>query len=120
MAKQMSFSKYGNQVMPHFRERLSKAESTEDLKKFFVYTSRELLERIFAGELEIDYEDIALNPKDSPHFILSDKLREDPRFTASWRDSDLKNILADLAGTVMKHYIHLEKNPEKTEAKIRM
>lgn len=120
MAKQISFSKYGNQVLPHFRERLNKAESTEDLKKFFVYISRELLERIFAGEVAIDYEDIALNPKSSPHFTLSAKLLADPRFTASWRDSDLKNILTNLADTVMKRYIHLEKNPEKTEAKIRM
>ncbi len=36
MSKQISYSKYGNQVLPHFRERLNKAESTEDLKKFFV------------------------------------------------------------------------------------
>jgi hypothetical protein len=120
MAKQISFSKYGNQVLPHFRERLSKAESTEDLKKFFVYISRELLERVFAGELEIDYEDISLDPKGVPHFIVSEKLMADPRFTASWQDSDLKNILTGLAGTTMKRYAHLEKNPEKTEAKIRM
>ncbi len=120
MAKQISYTKYGNQILPHFRERLNLAESTEDLKKFFVYTSRDLLERIFAGELEINYEDIALNPKASPHFTLSEKLIADPRFISSWRDSDLKNIMADLAGTVMKRYIHLEKNSGKTEAKIRM
>lgn len=120
MAKQISFSKYGNQVLPHFRERLNRAESTEDLKKFFVYTSRELLEQIFAGELEIDYEDISLNTRGTPHFSLSDKLMADPRFTASWQDSDLRNILTYLASTAMKRYIHLEKNPGKTEAKIRM
>jgi len=120
MSRQISFSKYGNKVLPHFRERISKAESTEDLKKFFVYTTRELLTGVFAGELQLNYEDVALAPKTPPHFILSDRLLADPRFAASWKDSDLANILGSLAGKAMKRYIHLEKNPAKSVAKIRM
>ena len=120
MTKQISFSKYGNQVLPHFRERLSKAESTEDLKKFFVYTSRELFAQIFAGGVEINYEDISLTPNDPPHYTISERLMADRRFTDTWKDSDLKRIMADLAGAAMKRYTHLARNPGKTEAKIRM
>jgi hypothetical protein len=120
MSKQISYSKYSNQVLPHFRERISKAESTEDVKKFFVYTTRELLAGVFSGELKLDYEDVALAPRTSPHYTLSDRLLADPRFSASWHDSDLATILGNLAGTAMKRYIHLEKNPAKSQAKIRM
>ena len=120
MSRQISFSKHGNKVLPHYRERISKAESTEDLKKFFVYTSRELFGEVFCGKIEIDYDDIALTPKDPPFYTLSDKLMADPNFTDCWRDSDLRKIVGDLAGTAMKRYIHLEKNPAKSQSKIRM
>ena len=120
MSKQISFTKYGNQVLPQFRERLNKAESTEDLKKFFVYTTRELFKGVFAGELQINYEDVALAPKTPPHFTLSDRLLADPLFSGSWKDSDLPTIMTNLAGTAMKRYVHLEKNPAKSEAKIRL
>lgn len=120
MSKQISFTKYGNQVLPLFRDRINKAESTEDVKKFFVYTTRELFDGVFAGELELDYEDVALAPKTPPHFILSDRLQADSRFSASWKDSDLPTILGHLADTAVKRYTHLEKNTDKTQMKIRM
>ena len=120
MSKQISFTKHGNQVLPHFRERISKAESTEDVKKFFIYTTRELFEGVFAGELELDYEDVALTPQSSPHFALSARLLADARFAASWYDSDLPTILGHLADTAVKRYTHLEKNPAKSQSKIRM
>jgi hypothetical protein len=120
MNKQISFTKYGNQVLPHFRERISKAESTEDVKKFFIYTARELFAGVFAGELELDYEDVALTPKTAPHFTLSDRLLADARFAASWHDSDLPTIIGHLADTAVKRYTRLEKNPAKSQAKIRM
>lgn len=120
MSKQISFTKYSNQVLPHYRERISKAESTEDVKKFFVYTTRELFAGVFAGELEFDYEDVALTPKTPPHFFLSARLLGDSRFAASWKDSDLSTILGHLADTAVKRYAHLEKKPAKILTKIRM
>jgi hypothetical protein len=120
MGKQISFTKYSNQVLPHFRDRINKAESTEDVKKFFVYTTRELFAGVFAGELELAYEDVALAPKTPPHFTLSDRLLADSRFSSSWKDSDLATILGHLADTAVKRYVHLERNSDKTQAKIRM
>ena len=119
MTRQISFSKYGNKVLPAFRNRINQAESTEDLKKFFVYTIKELFDDIFTGELKFDYEDIALNTSSSPNYTLSEQLLADEKFIPSWKDSDLPKIVGDLAATAMKRHKHLAKNPAKSEAKIR-
>ena len=39
MARQLSFSKYEQELRPELRQNLNIAESTEDVKKFFVYTT---------------------------------------------------------------------------------
>ena len=46
MTKQISFSKYEQKVLPNFRQKISQSESIEDVKKFFIYTVKELLESI--------------------------------------------------------------------------
>jgi hypothetical protein len=119
MTRQISFSKYGKKVLPSFRNKINQAESTEDLKKFFVYTIKDLFDEIFTGQIELFYEDIVLNPSASPNFRLSERLLASKVFAASWRDSDLPKIVGNLATTAVKHYIHLDKNPAKSEAKIR-
>jgi hypothetical protein len=119
MTRQISFSKFGNRVLPAFRNKINKAESTEDLKKFFVYTIKDLFDNVFTGELDFDYEDIALDPSSSCNFTISERLLDDGIFVASWKDSDLPKIVGDLAGTAMNRYKHLGKNPAKSEAKIR-
>jgi hypothetical protein len=43
MTKQIFFSKYEQKVLPNFRQKINEAESTEDVKKFFIYTVKELL-----------------------------------------------------------------------------
>ena len=42
MARQLSFSKYEQELRPELRQNLNIAESTEDVKKFFVYTIQKL------------------------------------------------------------------------------
>jgi hypothetical protein len=120
MTRQTSFSKYGKKVLPSFRNKINHAESTEDLKKFFVYTIKELFDDIFTGQVDISYEDIVLIPSASPSYRLSERLLASEVFASSWRDSDLPKMVGDLATTAVKHYIHLDKNPAKSEAKIRM
>lgn len=120
MTRQLSFTKCGNKIMPGFRNKINKAESTEDLKKFFVYTIRDLFNDVFTGQIDIDYEDVMLDPSSSCKFTLSKRLLDDGLFVSSWNDSDLAKIVGNLAATAMKRYIHLDKNPAKSEAKIRM
>jgi hypothetical protein len=120
MTNQKSFTKYEHKVLPNFRQQISKAESTEDVKKFFVYTARELFEEISDGNLDIEYEDIALNPHGAPQYTVSGRLLSNENFASVWKDSDLPAVVSRLAESAMSRYKHLEKHPEKTSAKIRM
>lgn len=119
MTRQISFSKHGNKVLPNFRNKINQAESTEDLKKFFVYTIKDLFDDIFTGQVDFNYEDIVLNPSSSPNYSLSERLLASEVFASSWKDSDLPKIVGDLARTAMHRYVHLAKKPAKSESKIR-
>lgn len=121
MTKQLSFSKYENAVLPDFRQKINHAESAEDLKKFFAYTAKELFEYIFSGEkIKFEYNDISFMPEDAPHYTVSERLLKSTEFKSVWNNSDLPHVFARLAKRAVNRYKHLEKHPEKTEAKIRM
>lgn len=120
MTKQLSFMKSMHEILPHFRRRLNNAESTEDVKKFFTYTIMELFEKILPDQNLLTYEDIDLLPGNVPPYTLSDRIINRYEVSQALETSDLKDILHKLAETASKRYIHLEKNPEKTESKIRL
>jgi hypothetical protein len=118
MARQLSFSKYEQELRPELRQKLNIAESTEDVKKFFVYTIQKLFDRVMEGKEAFTYEDIRLEPLQESGFFISDRLRADPTFEAVWKNSDLSNIVKRIADAAGKRHKHLMKNPAKTEAKI--
>ena len=120
MTKQISFSKYEQKVLPNFRQKIGAAESTEDVKKFFVYTVQELFESIFAEKIDFEYEDIELMPGKEPYYILNKQLVFSNEFKSVWNDSDLPRLLSRLAETAVNRYKHLQQHPEKTDSKIRM
>ncbi|MDZ7641335.1 MAG: hypothetical protein U5J62_04820 [Desulfurivibrio sp.] len=121
MTTQLSFSKDENEILPDFRNKINKAESTEDVKKIFAYTMGNLLGRVFNGNFKIEYDDISLLPDaEQRPFQLSSRLGQRPEFVELWDNSDLPHVVSRLAHTAQKHYRHLGKNPEKTNSKIRM
>lgn len=121
MTKQLSFSKFEHAVLPTFRNDINHAESSEDVKKFFVYTTQKLFEGIFAGAIRFEYTDIALTfNENGQNYMVSDRLLASTDFRELWRDSDLPNVVARLAARAIKRCKHLNKHPEKTDAKIRM
>lgn len=119
MTNKLSFSKYEHELLPAFRKRMSQAESTEDVRKFFNYTVDELFQRVFEGRIELRAEDLALAPEERPHYQLAERLRSLDELTSTLGTSDLPNVLERLAEAAAHHYRHLEKHPEKTRAKIR-
>jgi len=119
MTKQFSFSKYENKLLPDFRQKINMAESTEDVKKFFIYTTTELFNHVFEGKLDIEYEDIALTPTGKPYYTISKRLFSRENFLSVWNDSDLPRVMGRLAESSSNRYKHLEKNPAKTDSKIR-
>jgi len=124
MTVQHSFSKIEKELLPAFRQQIGSAESTEDVKKFFVHTIQELVRMASDGALMPRYEDIRLHhvleSEGEPRFGLGENLMTDPQFVSVWSVSDLPHIVDRFATSACNRYKHLEKNPEKTEAKIRM
>jgi len=120
MTKQLSFTKQENEMLPDFRQKLNIAESTEDVKKFFVYAVKNLLESIAPDKIRCVYEDVALRVDREPHFKLSPQLLASREFIAVWEGSDLPHVLSRLAKSAVNRYNRLEKHSEKTGAKIRM
>ena len=119
MSEQLSFTKIENDLRPTYRNRLNTAESPEDIKKFFIYTAREFLTRSLGDAVPVEYEDVRLAPDSDPPYILSPKLAEHPTYTSLQNRSDLSIILSRLAQSAARRYVHLERNPEKSESKIR-
>jgi len=120
MTRMLSFSKAENDLLPKFRKLTNEAESTEDVKKFFVYCMQELFAQTFNGQLELRFEEVGLQPEADPCFFISEQVRSRDDFTEMWQGSDLPQIVTRFAELAVGHYKHLEKNPKKTEAKIRM
>ncbi len=119
MTEQISFTRFENEVLPVFRMKISKAESTEDVKKFFFQTLRDLFDKIFGGTLVFEREHVLLVPNADPCAVISPALHSQPPFAEAWGTSDLKRVIDRLAKTACNRYVHLEKNHEKTNSKIR-
>ncbi|WP_462325410.1 hypothetical protein [Desulfoplanes sp.] len=119
MSEQISFTKFENELLPTYRMKITKAESTEDVKKFFFQTLRDLLHRILGDKVVFEREDIVLTPHSLPGFRINEPLASDPTLQRAMTDSDLKRILERLARSAANRHVHLDKNPEKTNAKIR-
>ncbi|MFP3984390.1 MAG: hypothetical protein ACLFV2_11980 [Desulfurivibrionaceae bacterium] len=120
MSRQLSFSKFENELRPDFRQKMSTAESTEDVKKFFIYTAMKLMEQVFGDDLKLEYDDIVLAPSIAPYYKINDNITETDRFKSIWENSDLPQVMKRFAESATNRFNHLTKNPDKTEAKIRM
>ncbi len=120
MTRQLSYTKFENRVLPNFREKVNKAESTEDLRKFFVYSTKELFDSIFEGEMDFSYEDFVLTPDRDLSYRLSDRLLASEAFMSVWNESDLPRVLSRFAEYAARHYKRLERKPDKCETKIRI
>jgi hypothetical protein len=116
MADFSSHTRLEHELAPHFRERLNHAESSEDVKKFFAYTMRDLLSRVLGAEVR--YEDVALDAAE-PGYRVSTRIEHDPGYTLAIGGSDLGAIMKRFAEAARHRARHLEGHPEKTQSKIR-
>ena len=117
--QQFSFTHVENELISKFRKNINEAESTEDVKKSFVYCMQELFRKVSDGALEVRPDDIYLKPDDTSFFI-GENIRSHAEFAGIWNNTDLPRIVGRFAELAMNQYKHLAKNPAKTEAKIRM
>ena len=118
MTNQASFSKIEKELRAGLRENINTAESTEDVKKFFVYAIQELLDKVLEGQMKVEYEDIRLAPDKREGYTLSPILLRGRHFKQVWSTSDLPHIVKRMAEFAVKRHKRLEKHPDKTEAKM--
>jgi hypothetical protein len=118
MRKQVSFSKYEQDVRGSFREMVNSAESVEDVKKFFVYAFQDLLDKALEGKVAVEYEDVHLEPNEKSGYSIGNRLLGIQDFVLAWKNSDLAHIVGRLAESAIKRCKRLEEHRDKTEAKM--
>lgn len=118
MTVQLSFSAQEQKIRSSFREMMTLAESTEDVKKFFYQTVRDLLVDICDTLPVFNIQDIQLDFEQGEGYRLSDSLMDGASLRNLMQDSDLGAILDRLSEKAWNRYHHLEKNPAKSEQKI--
>ncbi|UZP66707.1 hypothetical protein N1030_13965 [Desulfovibrio mangrovi] len=111
MTRQMSFTKIQQEITPAFRQRMDHAESTEDIKKFFVHSMQDLFSRALESDIPVEYEEITLEPESEHGFMLADSLMGRDSFYQTWTQSDLPSIVGYFAQYAVKRFRHLERNP---------
>ncbi len=116
MSTQVSFSKLEKEFLPPFREKISTSEDVTDVQKYFSHTIQAMLQKAFEKEeITINEEDIELATM-PPYYTIK---KMDLSIQSLWENSDLKDIFHRFAEMAYKRYLHLQKNPSKTNKKIR-
>ena len=113
-----SYTKIERDLRGEYRTKINIAESTEDVKKFFGQTALKLFDKVFEGKVPVGYEDITLDRDRCENFHVRESLAKNEAFREVWDNSDLPDIVRRLAEQACKRVKHLEKNPDKTEAKM--
>ena len=118
MTQQVSFSKYEQELRREYRQRINSAESTEDVKKFFVRAVIELFEKALGRKVEADYDDVYLDPRRKDGFVIKKNVWTISGFVSAWEKSDLPEIVARMAEFAIKRHKRLDAHRDKTEARM--
>ena len=108
MSTQLSFTKQEQGARSRFRELLTQAESTEDVKKFFYQTVRDLLVDVCDSLPVFNIPDVQLDLSRGEGYSLSDRLMDKADLSNLMHGSDLDDILRRLSkethGTVTTNW----------------
>jgi len=118
MTRQISFTRLEQAAVPGLRDRIDKAESTEDVRKIFAEVASMLLSDALGQPGSVRYEDVSLAPGETDGYTLLPSLMEAPAFKDTWGGSDLPRIMASMARGAVNRFHHLSRNPARTEAKM--
>ena len=118
MARRISYSQLENKIRSQFRNDLNRAESPDDVRKFFAYAVHDLLNKALEGKITSDYGQVELGRDLERPFLIHQRLMHNLTFTNAWFNTDLAMIIERLAATAIRHVKHFAKMPDKTEWKI--
>ena len=113
-----SFTRKFDEIIPEFREKINNAENIEDVVNAFFIAVNRLLESVMEKEITFEEDDIIFDPYTPPFYEISNRLIS--ILNEKWTNSDLPTLIERLAQQASKKYKHLEKHPERTEAKIKI
>ncbi len=119
MGTQISFTRYENDLIREFRNRLNGAESVEDVHQVFDLAIRELFLRVFGDRFRWQPDDVSLNADQQASVQIHGRLLQTEAFADAWHNSDLSSIVDRLAQSAGHRAVHLEKRREKTAQKFR-
>jgi ribosomal protein L34 len=120
MGYQDSFTKLEREIQHGFRQRMQQAETCDDTKHFFAQTVEGLLTQVFGEDAGIRVEDVTLVPEKEPFYVISDRLMRTAGFRKEWEASDLRHVIARLAGTAAHHCTHMSRQDWRTTARARI
>lgn len=120
MSTQQSFTKIEHALLPGFRNQIGRAETPEEVKTIFTSSVLDFFQNAFAGELEVRFEDVTLQPDAEPFYKLDRRLKGSLGFAPVWQGSDLPQIIGRMADTAAKRYHFLAKPVDKTKSGVRM
>ncbi|GFK94286.1 hypothetical protein NNJEOMEG_02128 [Fundidesulfovibrio magnetotacticus] len=117
MTKQLSFTRLEQAALPGYRDRLDRASTAEDVRRTFSETVATLLADALGEPGAVGPQGVSLDTAHPTGFALSPALLETPGFAEAWKESDLRRIIKDMAKSAVNRHQHLEKRPEKAQAR---
>jgi hypothetical protein len=104
-----SFTYHEKEILPVFREKLSRTKKTSEVKPVFSRTVIDILNKVAPDIPPVEEKDIALDP-DNRTFRFK-KMSGD--LEQIMKESDLNAIIQRIADTAMHRYHHLNKDKER-------
>jgi hypothetical protein len=99
---------------------MDRAESKEDVRSFFERAAEGVLVLSVGDMVDVRDGDVMFDPLAEDGYRLSTRLMQSPHFSDLLQATDLKHILAEMAGRAVRRHRHLESgHPGKTESKSR-
>lgn len=121
MSKQLSYSSLANKYMKNFREMINSTEDKVDINNSFSLISCRFMLEVFSDEpTDIKDNDFTFDPAERLYFKISENLMNTKHFQDIWNSSDLPIIIENFATSAYHRYMHLLKNPQRSETKKRI
>ncbi len=115
MQPRFSFSGIENELVHWFRNRLNQSESDADVRKCFFQLCRRYFREVFAGQIELEFNDISLVDK-APWYDIRSSISRSSAYEEATGNSDFLDILERFARQAAHHLCHQKKNPAKSES----
>lgn len=119
MTKQVSFSNLEKAYSLEFRNKMNRAEDGTEVMNSFSFTTTNMMKDALGEKISIRVDDVQLTPQEKQCYSFSPNLLANPEFKSTLEGSDIENIISRFASTARNKFMHLEKHPERTNAKFK-